>query len=167
MTLYYWTGVQLAVRIILYGISSLDRNMNLTIGTFLVNAIIVFEGVLRPFKSKFKNYQELIFMFNLQSLFIISLYNENRKHFVDGMVALTAAHFLIIVIHNFCYYVYGGVIRNKIATVITMLSRQITIIFNGSQNVQQQMELQENLLHNIPEVAFNYGQYREPLLGVD
>ena len=59
---YYWTGVQLAVRVMFYGISSLDRNINLMIGTLLLTIIIGFEGVLQPFKSKFKNYQELIFI---------------------------------------------------------------------------------------------------------
>ena len=29
---YYWTGVQLVIRVVFYGTSSLDRNINLTIG---------------------------------------------------------------------------------------------------------------------------------------
>ena len=36
----------------------------------------------------------------------------------------------------------------------------------NKQNVPQ-LELQEVPLHNIPEVAFKYCEYREPLIGVD
>ena len=46
---YYWTGVNLVIRVVFCGISSLDRNINLTIGIMLLTVLIGFEGVLRPF----------------------------------------------------------------------------------------------------------------------
>ena len=49
---YYWTGLQLLVRAVLFGISSLDRNINIAISILLLSVIIGLHGVMRPFKIK-------------------------------------------------------------------------------------------------------------------
>ena len=36
-----------------------------------------------------------------------------------------------------------------------------------SRTHTQQFQLQDSIRDNIPEVAFNYREYREPLVGVD
>ena len=88
------------IRVIFYGISSLNRNINLTVGISILTLIVGLEGVLRPFKINCKNYQELIFMFNLQFLFIISLHNHNITYIVI-MISLAAVHLFIIVMYHF------------------------------------------------------------------
>ena len=52
---YYWTGVQLVIRVVFYGISSLDRNINHTIGIMLLTIIICFECVLKPYIKIIRN----------------------------------------------------------------------------------------------------------------
>ena len=59
-------------------------------------------------------------------------------------------------------YVYGGVIRNRIQLSTNTLTGWITRLKNRTHT--QQFQLQDN---NIPEVAFNYCEYCEPLVGVD
>ena len=44
MKYYYWTGMQLVIRVAIYGISSLDKNINLTIGVILLSTLAVFQG---------------------------------------------------------------------------------------------------------------------------
>ena len=46
---YYWAGVQLLIRIVLFGTSSLDRNVNLTIGKILLSIVGGVHGTLHPF----------------------------------------------------------------------------------------------------------------------
>ena len=58
---YYWTGLQLLMRAIFFGTSSLDRNLNLTIGIVLFSIIEVMQGAVKPFKEQFKNLQEQFF----------------------------------------------------------------------------------------------------------
>ena len=58
---------------------------------------------------------------------------------------------------------FGGVIRNKIQLSVSTLTGWITRLHNKSQ--PQQFQLQDNIRDNIPEVAFNYREYREPLVG--
>ena len=84
------------------------------------------------------------------------------------MVALAAVHLFIIVAHNFCYYVYGGAIRKQIVSIIAILAGHFISLLNRLQIGQKpDIELQEKPLHAIPEVTFNYCEYREPLVGVD
>ena len=67
---YYWTGLQLLIRVVFFGISSLDRNINIAISMILLSIIIGLHGVMRPFKIKYKNYQELLLFFNLHGLYV-------------------------------------------------------------------------------------------------
>ena len=159
---YYWTGVQLVIRVVFYGISSLDRNINLTISIMLLSTMIAFEGVLRPFKVNYKNYQELFLMLNLQSLFVISFYYQVSTFFVNIFISLAAVHLFVIITYHSIYYVCGRSIRNKLLSYASGW-------FSNLPNRQkvQQAQLQEISLLNIPEVTFNYCEYQEPLIGVD
>ena len=161
---YYWTGVQLLTRVVFYGISSLDRTINLTAGILLLSIILGCEGVLKPFKATHKNYQEMSFIFNLQTVFVLLLYNKDGEYFVTIMITLAATHLIIIV----AYLFIGGVIKNKSVSGICTLWRKTTILLNRQQIDQQPIiELKENPLHTIPEVSFNYREYREPLIGIN
>ena len=62
---YYWTGLQLLMRAVFFGISSLDRNINIVISILLLSVIIGLHGMMRPLKVKHKNYQEMLLFFNL------------------------------------------------------------------------------------------------------
>ena len=65
---YYWTGLQLLLRAVFYGISALDRNNNMMIGILILGIMDCIHGTYRPYQSIAKNRQELILVFNLQPL---------------------------------------------------------------------------------------------------
>ena len=164
---YYWTGLQLLMRAVLFGISSLDRNMNIAISILLLSVIIGLHGVMQPFKIKYKNYQEMLLLFNLHGLYVSLLYSQGIGNSTAVNVAITVAavHFCFIIVYHMITYVYGGVIRNKMQLSIDTLTRWITGLNNKTHT--QHFQLQDNIRNNIPEVAFNYREYREPLVGVD
>ena len=162
---YYWVGVQLLIRVLFFALSSLERKINLTVGVMILGIIGAFHGVIRPFKVKYKNYQEMLFILNLQWMFSVSLYNENSSKFIDVLIAVAAIHFSVIVIYHIITYVYGGVILTTITSYVVRLSKWFSTFVNKQQI--QHFELQENVVKNIPEVTFNYREYREPLLGLD
>ena len=60
---------------------------------------------------------------------------------------------------------FGGVIRDNIQLSVNALTGWITRLRNKSQN--QQFELQYVIRNRIPEVTYNYCEFREPLLGQD
>ena len=164
---YYWTGLQLLIRTVFFGISSLDRNVNIAISIILLSVIIGLNGVMQPFKIKYKNYQELLLFFNLHGLYVSLLYSQGTANSTTVNVAITVSvvHFSFIIVYHMITYVYGGVIRNKIQLSVNTLTRWITRLNNKTHT--QHFQLQDNTCDNIPEVAFNYREYREPLVGVD
>ena len=163
---YYWTGLQLLMRAVFFGISSLDRNINIAISILLLSAIIGL-GALRPFQIKYKTYQEMLLFFNLHGLYVSLLYSQDNANSTTINIAITlaAVQFSFIIVYHVITYVYGGVIRNRIQLIINTLTGWITRLKNRTHT--RQFQLEDSTRDNIPEVAFNYREYREPLVGVD
>ena len=162
---YYWTGLQLLTRVIFFGLSSLDRDINLIVGAILLAIFSGICGVMQPYKSKVKNYQELILIFNLHALYVISLHSHNLM-VINTIIIVVAVHFIFIITYHITTYMFGGVIRNKVQSSVTTFIGWITRLCNNSQHKEYQ------LLHftreNIPEFILNaYHEYREPLVGQD
>ena len=55
--IYFWVGLQLVLRAVLFAVSLLDRNTNLIIG------IVILTGILLPYRNEIKNYQKNIFSY--------------------------------------------------------------------------------------------------------
>ena len=165
---YYWTGLQLVIRAVLFGISSLDRKINVAISIVIFGMIIGMHGMVRPFKTKYKNYQEAVLFLNLQGLYVVSLYGQGSTSTiaVQTTITMAAIHFIFIITYHIITYVYGGVIRSKIQLGVNTFTGRVTRLHKKLQ--PQRFLLQDNICDNmyvyIPEVAF---EFREPLLGQD
>ena len=164
---YYWTGLQLLLRAIFFGLSSLGRNTNLMVGILLLGMFGGITGVVRPFKNDVKNYQELLLIFNLHGLYAVSLYiqDDANQTAVNVMITISAVQFMFIFIYHMIIYGCAGVFRNKIELFCKMLTGWVTK--SQSRLKHQQFKLQAITRNNIPEVTFNYREYREPLVGYD
>ena len=160
---YYWTGLQLLIRIAFFGLSSLDRNINLIVCAMLLALFGGMYGMIQPFKNKVKNYQELVFILNLQGLYIILLHNYNFV-VINIIIIMAAVHFIFIITYHVITYMFGGVIRNKIQLSVDTLTGWVTRLHNKLQ--PQQFHLQDFTRDSIP-VAVDYHEYREPLIGQD
>ena len=159
---YYWTGLQLLIRAILYGISSVDRNLNLTISIALFSLIEGIQGALKPFKITFKNFQEQLFLINLTVLYAFLLYNQDTNMMaVNIMITIAAIHFTIIIAYHIIIYMCSTTIKSKIKSSINLIIQKINVL--QGKSVINQFELGDNMRCNIPE-AVNYHEFRESLL---
>ena len=158
---YYWTGLQLLIRALFYGISTLDTSVNLAVSTIALSVIIGLHGVASPLKSKFKNYQELLYIINLQILYILTSQYQGTT-IVNVMVTLAAIQFIFIIVYHIITYSYNGVIKIKISYFTNMVT-----VWIGKLNKPSNVDLHDRL-HNIeiPEVTYNYREFREPLVGL-
>ena len=162
---YYWTGLQLLLRAIFFGLSSLNRNINLMVGIILLGMFGGITGVVRPFKNDVKNYQELLLIFNLHGLYAVSLYIQDNANLtvINVMITISAVQFMFIFVYHVITYGCAGVFRNKIELFCKTLTGWIAK--SQSKLKHQQFKLQSITRNSIPEVAFNYREYREPLVG--
>ena len=161
---YYWTGLQLLIRIVFFGVSSMDRNINLITSAILLASVGGIYGFTQPFKSKAKNYQELFLVFNLHGLCVITLHSDNST-VVNTIIILSAVHFIFIITYHIITYMFGGVIRDKIQLSVSSLTGWVNRSYKKSQH--QHLELQNILRDKIPEVTYNYYEFREPLVAQD
>ena len=72
---YYWTGLQLLIRALFLGLSALSTPINLISGIIVLGTLLFIQGSVHPFKSRYKNYQELLLILNLQAVYTIALYS--------------------------------------------------------------------------------------------
>jgi len=74
---------------------------------------------------------------------------------------MAAAHFNFIILYHVITYMLGGVIRNKIQLSLSSFKGWII------RKPVDEFQLQDFTRNNIPEISFNYSEYREPLIGQD
>ena len=166
-TFYYWTGLQLVVRVIFFGISTLERNLNLAVGNILLSAIGFFQGYCNPYRVKRKNVNDILLFFNLLGFHTLLFYvkDVSKSIIVNVMITLSAVHLMFIIAYHIVTYVHGGVIRNKTCLPIMGTLRKW---ISPSTQVQKQTIKLNNLLHcNIPDVTHRYHEYQEPLIALN
>ena len=160
---YYWAGLQLAIRAVFFSISSLDRTVNLTMGIIILIIMNSINTSCKPFKNKYKNYQEIVLVLNQIVLYTLTLYSSSGA-IVNIMVSIVAVQFSVIVLYHILTYITSDAIKDKLRS---FKIEQIVRRFYRKSCVQQ-FELRENTAHlNIPNVTYNYQEYQEPLIGSD
>lgn len=158
---YYWSGLQLILRSLFFGLSGLERNLNLMIGSLILGIMLALHGIIQPFKSKFKNVQELVMLLNLQGLYISSLYSSSNTIAVRFLLVVAFTQFAAICILHVKKYTVAKAPRCNL--VINWLDKI-------KQSFKKPEPFQRNVCSNelkslVPEVAHNYKQFRnnEPL----
>ena len=164
---YNWIGIQLLIRITFFGTSSLERGLNLTIGITLFSLIGSIQGVVKPFKNEFKNYQEQLLLINITIMYAFLLYNQETitALAVKTMITMAAFHFALIILYHVITYVCSVAVKDKIKSNLNAMVNFITTLYRKNQNVNH-FELQDNIRANIPE-AVNYHEFQESLLNQD
>ena len=139
----------------------MDRNINLIVSAMLLALFGGIHGAVQPFKDKLKNYQELTFILNLQGLYYIILLNGYNSVFTNVLILMAAVHFNFIITYHIITYMLSGVIRSKIQLSLNALTGWFI------RKPANEIQLQDFTRDNIPEVSFDYSDYREPLIGQD
>ena len=163
--MYYWVGLQLVLRVVLFAVSSLDRNINLLIGIVLFSLMEGIHGAVRPLrKSSRTSYHEQMFIKNLLILFVIALYSQDTPIMiaVNVMIGLAMVHFSMIIFYHIITYVLSEVTRNKlhlhINTFIGWITRKEHVISD------QQFEMQNYFKMKYHAEATEHDGYQEPLI---
>ena len=159
---YYWTGLQLLLRAVFYGISALDRNTNMMIGILMLGAVGFNFGFYCPFKSNSRNFQELLLVLNLHTLFTASWYTTSNSIAVNTLVGIAVVQFIIFSLYQTQLW---SKIKNHLTKTLAHLAPERCFNYFKPQvpPATNGMELKTI----VPEVSFNYKEFQEPLIGHD
>ena len=160
---YFWTGLQLLLRAVIFGLSALERNINLLICNILFGTLIWLTGTYSPFKSQKNNTLEALYLLNLLAMFtsVMSLHKTTSNTITNISVSLAMFKLLFIVvlhIKDFLGSTYFWQYK------CTNVKDKFTNCFGHHTNNQQQPF---ELANPAPEIAHNYKEFQEPLLGYD
>ena len=82
----YWPGLQIVIRTAFFGLSALEKDFNLTIGIAVLVAIGYFQALFGVYKSKYKNYNELLILLNIVALFSVHTQNKSSVIFINILI---------------------------------------------------------------------------------
>ena len=156
----FWIGLQLLIRSIFLGLSALSRSVSLCSGAVVVGAMLCVHGMLHPFKSKFKNFQESLVLLDLLAVYVTALYsgNENNAMLIVRLLIITVLVYFIALIFCHCMMLrYGDTIKR--------IAKRIKQVF--TKKTFTRSLLMEQLSSTIPDVAFNYKEFRDPVVALD
>ena len=156
---YYWTGLQLVVRAIFFGLSALDREINLMISIILLGVIICLQNVF-PFIKKINNTIEILSLLNLQVIFVIAYFMPRNDIMINFAISLLMLQLICII----ALHVKVAFCDSSNFTEITLNKLSKRLLCFGKQESRRQ-PIQLNSV--APEVMYNYKEFQEPLIGQD
>ena len=163
----FWTGLQLLIRSGFFGFSALSKNLSLCCGAFLVGIMLCIHGTVHPFKSKFKNFQESFVLLNLLAVYVTALYSDNEDNryrilVIRSLIIIILLYFIGLILCHYVMIKVGDAIKEKGNEIKQLLMKKFTKKQTSSQSFNIKY-----LSSKIPDVAFNYNEFREPLVVVD
>ena len=126
---YYWTGLQLLLRAVFFGLSTLDPDVNLTVGGILLGIFLCGHCFVRPFKSWVKNVQECFILLNLLTLYITTLYNDTKSKeklpVAWCLISPVLIYFIIFIIWHCLMSVCGRKVKERGYYIVSVLKNKI------------------------------------------
>ena len=157
---FYWTGLQLSIRAIFFSLSALDNKVSLLSGIIFTAILLCVQGVLWPFKSRLNNLQESFVLLNLLLAYVITLYN-----YPNNVNSTATLYLILVVLVYFIFFIIYTCTATLCSNAVQHLKDVISLHFKRWRiwKKSRTFEMTDN---QIPNVTFNYKDFREPLIAV-
>ena len=165
---FYWTGLQLMLRAVFFGLSALQRNVSLTSGVILLGLLLCLQGLMYPFKSRYKNVQEMLVLLNLQAVYALALYSDDDTNaniqIIQVLILLVLIYFFIVLSYHClmststCSKVILRV-KNKLVIHLEVLKDKVSM----SRSTSDVIDLTS--VNN--RISGNYHEFQESLIALD
>ena len=161
----YWTGLQLLLRGIFFSFSAFENNISLISGTTAVSVLLWVQGILCPFKSLFNNVQESLFLLNLLLVYIFASYYKGYKEANNAVVEYLI---LVVLVYFILFIIYTCVTSMMLSQKLRSLIHEKVKVWKIQKKHRSKIEELnvKNMSSEIPDVTFNYKEFREPLVTV-
>ena len=159
---YYWTGLQLLMRAVFFGLSALDTSTNVIVSVILLGVMIWLYEKASPFNNKLNNVIEILSLINLQALFMISYIFTNASDIIINILVFMEMFQLvcIILVHLKMATCASYTINFNITNVI---NKYLVGFKQQSSEKDRREEINLQYLNSSPLV--DYKEFREPLIG--
>ena len=165
----YWMGLQLLIRAIFLGLSALNTDESLTIGTFILGAILCVEGFVHPFKSRFKNIQESLTLLNLLAVYVTASHYDGSTDIepllLQCLIFTTFAYFITYIACHCMMSTCGNTIKPKIDVIMMHFNSLKKRIINQTSTEMLNVTVSERSEGPGPGVVCsNYEEFQESLI---
>ena len=161
---YYWTGLLLLIRVIVYALSAFDNDISFITISILLTGLLCLHGAVQPFKSKFHNIQESITVANLVVVHTAQLYKKGLlgPKIAQLLLAIGVTYFIIMITIHCCMHSCKNTIKKGIRWLHHSVRSHIFKV-----NISQQSNEMETFSSRIADVTYNYKEFQEPLVEFD
>ena len=166
---YYWTGLQLLIRAIFFGLSALDNGLNFMLSIILLAGFILLSEKLSPYKRKSNAIIEQLFLSNLYVLLAFSQYYSINDIIITILISLAMCQFVCIVILHTKTLMIETFPKCEITFDFSKVSLQLSKCFavlrrfKAAKHTRHDLELASV----VPEKAYNYEEFQEPLVAIE
>ena len=167
----YWVGLQLVIRKIVLGLSVFNKDVNFLSASILFGVLFCIHGVVNPFNSKFLNIQETLILLNLIAIHITAFYNSrdgtDSLEIIKYLILTAAIYFVIIFSYQCLMMVINKKILKTLVSLKSLLRRKKWKLFKKQLFNNQEPHKAMELRMAVPDVTYDYKDFREPLLALD
>jgi len=158
----YWIGVQLLVRNIMILLLVAGRTLSITLSCLLILTMGMIQSHIQPYNNKLNSLQELLLLYNYAVMCVLLLLNESEKvnvFTINITIGFSFIQFVVIILYHAVTFVTPcSQLKIKISNICS------TIVKNHCSLKQEERSF-DNTAMEIPEVDFDYTDFREPLIG--
>ena len=168
---YYWTGLQLLIRITIFGLSVLDNKISFLSISVLLAVFFCIHGMSSPYISKFRNIQEALVLLNLLAVHATAFYNSTfggqSTKIIEFLILIVLIYSAIILIYQCMKLLFNMDQIRKYKT--------FTIVYNYFDWKKwklfqkyrfSQCKVKHDLNSIPPNVSYNFQNFQEPLLAL-
>ena len=165
---YYWTGLLLLFRAIMYVLLVIDEDMRLVVISVLLGGLLCLHASVQPFKSKFYNIQERITILNLLAVHAVLLYKKNLVglKIVKVLITVGVIYFTLAIVLHCCMYRCSKLIHRNFKRFFCKVKSICYKVCNSQNNHNNEMESLNNRKVDVPLVYPNYQEFQESLLAL-
>jgi len=162
-----WVGLQLLSRAVFLGLSALNTDVTLTVGTFILGIILCAEDFVHPFKSRFKNIQESLTLLNLLAVYVTAWHYDGSSDIepllMQCLIFMMFAYFIVYIACHCVMSTCGNTIKSRMNTLKVYFKVCKEKIVNDSSTEILLVKINEkNEIANV--VCSSYEEYQESLI---
>ena len=154
----YWFGLELLLRVIIFGVTALDSKISLLLNVLILAGVVAYLCYIQPFNSLKNSLLEWSFLMNAIVLLTFTSYYGKYKteiyfRLLNFLIVMAFVEFVgIILFYPFLH----------LSKPVIKFCREKFMIFQNYKNKEYEMNPYQNL--NIPNVTHNYTEFQEELL---